>query len=185
MNLKDENASFALLKAVGDAIQGHIAETRVDHLATLLEHYDEDGSPKFTVRLPDGTKVATIILPEAKESFEVQNEVAFLEWVWENRPDLVEEVHVPPQVAMDYEQVSVTGRAQLLKGLSAGPDGIAFDSQTGLVVEGVAYKPAGRPTSFSVRYETEGRERVIDAWRTGELQHLVGSDVLPQIGGTS
>ena len=100
----------------------------------------------------------------------------------EHRPNSIEEVVVPPQPELRYEAVSERSKAALLRSLAHdGP--IAFEAKTGEVVGGIRYMPAGRASSFQVRFETEGRARVIDAWRTGQLAGLVGTDVLPQIEG--
>jgi hypothetical protein len=50
-------------------------------------------------------------------------------------------------------------------------------------VDGVEYVPAGTPKSFTVRYEKGGQERVIEAWRGGELPGIEPGTSLPQIGG--
>lgn len=183
MSLRDQNLHLALMKAIADAVSGFMAELREDHLQTLLQHYDDTGSKSLAVNLPDGTKVATISLPEGKEFFEVHDEVAFLQWAKENRPELVETVVVPPQPEMTFEKVDPSKAKKFLAGLDHQGD-LPFDPKTGEVPEGVTYKPVGRPKSFQVRYEPEGRDRVIDAWQGGELAELFGSSMFPQIGAS-
>ncbi len=180
-NVRDENLRLALVKAVADEIAAGMTQLRASHLEALVEQYDETGNKSFSVRLPNGMKVATITLPEGKEYFEVANEAEFLAWMRQNHPDTIETVTVPPQPEMTYEQVSPKAATALLKSLTAAGEG-AIDV-AGEIVPGVQYHPVKTPSSFSVRYEPEGKARVIDAWRTGELAGLVGTDVLPQIGG--
>jgi len=185
MNLRERNLQLALLKAVADAVQKAMAELREDHLVTLLDSYDNVGVKAFVVKLPGdpSLKVATITLAEQKEAYEVTDEKAFLKWSAANRPDSVETVITPTVRKRTFKQVNPRAQTAYLKELRPGDGGIAFDPTNGEVVEGVTYRPAGRPKSFAVRYETEGRDRLIDAWRLGELADIVGSDVLPQIGG--
>lgn len=182
MGLKEENLRLATVKAIADAIAGIIAEMREEHFNLLLEQYEADGNKQFSVKLPSGDKVATITLTEQRRSFEIKDDRAFLRWMQDNRPESVETVTVPPQPELVYESVKPRAIRSLLNRLDWA-DGHCVDSDTGEIVDGVVYCPAGRPKTFSVRYEADGRERVIDAWRQGELAELLGPDVLPQIGG--
>jgi len=182
MSMRDDNLRLTLMKAVADTVAKFMAEAREQRLPDLLDFYDDNGSKSLSVRLPDGTKVATISLPEKKEFFEVTDKVAFLTWAREHHPEWIETVVVPPQPEITYEEVSETQANRYLKGLAHQGD-VAFDGKTGEVVDGVTYHPKGRPTSFSVLWEGEGKERIIDAWRTGQLAEIVGTDVLPQIEG--
>jgi hypothetical protein len=183
VSLRDENLRIALTKAIADAMAGAMAKLREAHFATLLEQYDEVGTKQFSVALPDGTKVATITLTEKKEAFEVTDEIAFLTWAQENLPeDAIHEVVVPPVPEMRFIEVDPKAQAALIKRLDHRGD-LAFDPETGQAVDGITYRPAGRPSQFAVTYvnKDEGRERLIDAWRAGDLAELVGTDVLPAI----
>ena len=181
MSLRDDNLRLALTKAIADIIAESMVSLRAEHFNVLLEQYEEVGTKQFTVKLPDNTKVATITLAEQKETYEVVDEVAFLNWARQASPESVETITAPPVPALEYEQVKPSARAALLKRLDHSGY-LPFDPQTGEVPDGVEYRPAGRQKSFSVRYEPEGRAQVVDAWRTGALADLVGNDVLPQIG---
>jgi hypothetical protein len=181
MSVRDDNLKLALTKAIADVVSEAMAHMRNEHFNVLLEQYEDAGTKQFSVKLPDGTKVATITLTEQKEAYEVTDEVAFLQWMRRQDPDGIETVTVPPQPEWTYEQVKDRTKAATLKRLEHVGD-MPFDPITGELVEGVTYRPAGRPKGFQVRYESEGRAQVIDAWRTGALAELVGSDVLPQIG---
>jgi len=181
MSLRDQNLHMALMKAIADAVSGFMGDLREEHLDTLLRYYDDTGSKSLAVNLPDGTKIATITLPEGKEFFEVHDEVAFLEWVKANHPNLLEEVVVPPQPEMRFQRVEPAKAKKFLAGLDHEGE-LPFDPATGEVPDGVTYKPVGRPKSFQVRYESEGRDRVIAAWQQGDLTQLFGSGMFPQIG---
>lgn len=181
MSLREDNLRLALTKAIADVIADAISQMRSDHFQVLLEQYEDVGTKQFTVKLPDNTKVATITLAEQKESYDVVDEAAFLDWVRQVSPESVETITAPPVPAMEFDQVKPSARTTLLKRLEHSGY-LPFDPVTGEVPDGVEYTPAGRPKSFSVRYEPEGRAHVIDAWRTGQLAELVGDDVLPRIG---
>lgn len=180
MNLRDDNLRLALTKAIADVIAESMATMRADHFDVLMQHYEDSGTKSFTVKLPDGTKVASITLSEQKESYDVVDDAAFLDWAREHDPDMVRTISAPPVPALEYQEVKPAAKAAFLRRLQHSGS-LPFDPVTGEVPDGVEYKPAGRPKSFSVRYEPDGRAQVIDSWRTGQLTDLVGSDVLPRI----
>lgn len=181
MTLRDDNLRLVLAKAIADALAGAMGGLREDHFDVLLEQYQETGTKQFVVKLPDETKVATITLTEQKESYEVTDPQAFLDWMRDTNPDGIETVEIPATEAYSYAQVRPRAQDAVVKRLDHVGD-MALDPATGEIVPGITYRPAGRPKGFQVRYETDGRHQVIDAWRTGALAELVGSDVLPQIG---
>jgi hypothetical protein len=178
VSLRDENLRLAVTKAVADVIYGAMAEMRDGHFDVLMAGYEEEGNKQFTVKLPDGTKIATITLVEQKEAFEVGDPVAFLEWMKEHRPDSIETVTQP---AWEYCQVTPRSQTAMLKRLDFN-NGVVFDRETGEVPDGVAHLPAGRPKGFQVRYEPKGREDAIEAWRSGTLDELMGATDVLRIG---
>ena len=189
MSLREQNLTFAFLKAVADAVEAELRRMRDDHTATLVEEWREEGSKSWNVRLPGGPKVATITLSEPKATSTVVDEVAFLEWCEANRSDAVETATTPaiPAVeavpARSYRRVAPKAQTALLAGFKPIPSGDLVDPDTGSLVDGVKHAPAGEPKSFSVRYETDGRDALALAYRAGELDHLASGSVLPQIGG--
>ena len=60
--------------------------------------------------------------------------------------------------------------------------GDTYITDDGEPVAGVEYVPAGTPKSFTVRYAPGGQERVIEAWRSGELAGIEPGKNLPRIG---
>lgn len=187
MNLKDRNLRFALLKAVADAINEELAGERADHLVDLRERYDESGVKSFDVKLPDGTKVAGISLSIPKAATEVTDEEVFTQWCRDNFPTAITEHVIPAQPAVVLPAtpertvyvVDPKLTATLLKDAKI-VDGVPF-TKDGLLIEGVEHKPAGDPKSFSVRYETDGRDALAVAYRAGELDHLVAGSTLPAL----
>lgn len=186
MSLRESNLRLALTKAIADTIAEHLVEMRQEHFEALLEQYTENGIKQFSVKLPDGTKAATVTLSEQKAVYEVTDAAKFLDWARAKRPEAIETIQVPAQEAYEYDQVNKRAEERLLKSLDHQGD-LPFDAVTGEIVEGVTYRPAGRPKSFSIRFETDGRAKVLDAWRVGDLAEIAGTDVLPRItaGGES
>lgn len=187
MNLRDRNLRFALLKAVADAINEELTNERTDHTIDLRARYDDEGTTGFDVKLPDGTKVAKISLSIPKPSTDVVDEEAFTAWCRDNFPTAVTEHLIPAQPAVvlpatparTVHVVDPKLTATLLKDAKV-VDGMVFD-QNGTLIDGVEYKPAGAPKSFSVRYESDGRDALAVAYRAGELDHLVAGTALPAL----
>lgn len=192
MSLKESNLRFVLLKAVADAVTEELAQMRAGHLGSLLERYDEEGTKSFSVRLPgNGALIAALTLPEPKDTYEVIDEAAFTTWFAANHPDAVSTEMIPGEpehtvvVPATRDQTITTinpkNRTAILKALESTDDGQVVDTVTGSFVEGVKFSPGRRPDKFSVRYETNGREQLAGAYRTGELDELVGGTSLPPI----
>lgn len=190
MNLRDRNLRFALLKAVADAINEELALERGDHTRDLRARYDDEGTKSFDIKLPGGGKVATISLSIPKPSTTVVDEDAFLAWCQQNMPTSIIEHTIPAEpervIPATPERTVYTVDdgmvAAVLKGTRpVDPAGGVVVDEDGLVVDGVEYKPAGAPKSFSVRYETSGREDLAVAYRSGELDHLIAGTTLPQL----
>lgn len=193
MNLRDRNTRFALLKAMRDAIDEELTLERADHTDLLRAQYDEVGVKSFDVKLPGGGKVGTISLSVPKADTIVRDEEALLAWCRENMPSAVIEERVPaqPEVVIPATPARTVYRVDdamvtaLLKGsrpVDPTSGGLVVDDD-GVVIEGVEYVPAGRPKSFAVRYERDGREALALAYRAGELDHLLGGSTLPMLEG--
>lgn len=191
MKLGDRNLRFALLNAVHLAIKAELDAERADHTADLRELYEDSGVKSMDVKLPGGSKVATISLSVPKASTDVVDEAALLEWATESAPWLVETIHhpevpaytVPAVPAYDEHRLDREYLAEWVKGVKPTGSGEVVDPDTGEVVPGITHTAEGAPKSFSVRYATDGRDDLARAWRDGELEHLTGGSVLPAIGG--
>lgn len=194
MILRDHNLRFALLKAVADAINDELAGERSDHTLALRERYDDEGVKAFDVKLPaGGGKVATISLSVPKATTKVVDADAYTAWCRVNMPTAVTEHTTPAGVAwVETIQHPATPAETvysvdpgmtnvLLAGASpVGGPGEVVD-EDGLIIDGVEYTPAGKPKSFSVRYERAGREALALAYRDGRLDHLLGGSTLPAL----
>lgn len=189
MSLLEDNTRFALLKAIVDAATAEIAYMREQHTGRLVERYQDEGTQSFAAKLPDGTKVASLILTVPKPSLEVKDPEAFLKWVKANHEVAVETVTheavpeqvIPASAEWSEEVVKPKALTTLLEGFQVTEDGVV-DTTTGTFVDGVELKPALAPSQFSVRYEKGGRDRLADAYRSGKLDDLAAGTSLPQLG---
>lgn len=178
--LKEQNLTFLLIKTLADVVKTETDKHRAELMEVLLAQFEDTGNKSYSVHIPGAEKVATFTIAEPKPTHKVDAE-ALLEWCKVNRKDLVETIEHEPVPARteyrlrdDVEKV-ITGEYNLAGTMYINPDGIH--------VEGVEYVPAGTPKSFTVRYEKQGQDRVIQAWRGGELAGIEPGSSLPQIGG--
>jgi hypothetical protein len=183
MNLRDRNLRIALLRTLAKAVNDELALEREGHLSDLLDRYDEDGTTSFTVLLPgDSAGLGKIILNEGKASWDIDG-AELLEWAKEHAPTMVRETVVPPQPEMRFQELwpaSVAALEKRLDWVEVEGEYVAVDTATGQIVPGVTYKPAGRPSQFQVRLSAQGKERVIRAWASGQLNEIARG-ALPQI----
>ena len=181
-NLKERNLRFLLMKTLSDMVKTETDGERAELMAELLEQFENTGTKSFSIQVPGAEKVATFTIAEPKPGHKV-DAGELLAWCQSNRPDLVETLEHPMVPAWtehklrpDVEKV-ITSEYKLA--------GDTYISDEGEPVAGVEYVPAGTPKSFSVRYEKGGQERVLEAWRGGELGAITPGKNLPQIGGTA
>lgn len=179
MNLKERNLKFLLMKTLSDMVKTETDTERAELFADLLAQFNDTGTKSFSIQVPGAEKVATFTIAEPKPGHKVNDE-ALLAWCLVHRPDLVETLIHPAvdewtehKLRSDVEKV-ITSEYKLA--------GDTYVTDEGEPVEGVEYVPAGAPKSFSVRYEKGGQERVIEAWRSGELAGIEPGKNLPQIG---
>jgi hypothetical protein len=191
MSLKDDNLRFTVLKAIADAVQDEMTRLRASHMTALLERYDDEGTKSFEIRLPGlDTVVATISLSVPKDSIEHTDPEAFEAWLEKNHPHavIVEEIPaqpehtvvVPASPARTERFIDPKALTAVMKQFKATPDGVV-DTATGVMVDGVENKPGGRPRSFSVRYEADGRDLITQSYRDGKLNSIVSGGPLPAI----
>lgn len=180
--LKDKNLRFLLMKTLADLVAAEVGDARGDLMDDLLSQFDDLGVKSFTVKIPGAEKVATFTIAEPKPTTKVDGG-ALLDWCLANRPDLTRVIEHPAKEA--WEEVVLADDA--LKVLSdelalAGED---FYTPDGEQVPGLKYLAAGRPKSFTVRYEKGGQDRVIEAWRAGDLAGIEPGRNLPAIGNNT
>lgn len=195
LNLRARNTRLALLKTFADAIKDALDQERADHLEALRTRYVEEGTKSFDVKLPNGVKVAAISLSIPKATTEVTDPEALLNWAVENAPTLVEEVAhpavpeqiIPAQPAWTEQRVDpkrVTAFIEdHVKPVDASERGPVVDLATGTIVEGITFTPEDDPKSFSVRFTSDGRLDIVEAYRSGLLAELLPGTPLPVIGG--
>lgn len=195
MKTGDRNLRVAVLKAIADAINTALDAERTEHLGMLVERYDDEGMKSFDVRLPangDGerVKVATISLAIPKDSIDV-DEADLYAWALDNAGTLLKEELIPAQPeqiipAQPEQRIRVLDRkrvTEFLKDVKPGPAGSVVHTDTGEIVDGLTHVPGARPKSFSVRFETDGRDELARAWRNGHLEHVLDATPLPALGG--
>lgn len=173
---KDERLAFILRKTVADYVAGEVKDERSEVLAELLELWDEHGVKQVSVNLPEGEAIATITLSQPSPSTRITDDDAFIAWAEEHYPEAVETVtekKVHPDllkvIAQEYPEAE--GRHYTAEG----------DEVPGVKT----HTPA--PSSFSVKYSkgNASRERLMEAWRSGELAQLDTGATIPQLGGGS
>jgi hypothetical protein len=188
LSLKDANTRFALLKAFADAIYSEIASNREIHTARLVERYMDEGTKSFDVLLAGGVKVGSISLTIPKPTTTVTDPAAFLAWCGENRNEDVRWVEGRPAVVVPategHYEVDPKATTTILTESRPADDGAVVDV-AGVLIDGVTYTNGAAPTSFSVRYEPDGREALALAYRRGELNELASGSALPAIGAAS
>jgi hypothetical protein len=149
-------------------------------LADLLGIYKDTGNKSWTVTLPSGDKVATFTIAEPKPGHKVNND-ELLAWCRSNRADLVETLSHPAVPA--WTEYRLRGDVEKVITSEYKLAGDTYITDDGEPVAGVEYVPAGTPKSFTVRYAPGGQERIIEAWRGGELAGIEPGKNLPMIGG--
>ncbi|MGY2747253.1 hypothetical protein [Arthrobacter sp. UYCu723] len=180
--LKEQNLRFLLMKTLTDMVKTETDAGRGELMEVLLAQFEETGTKSFSVGIPGAEKVATFTIAEPKPGHKV-NDAELLEWCQANRPDLIEKVEHPQIDAWtelrlaDRTEKCITTEYKLAKD--------TYITEDGEPIPGVEYIPAGTPKSFTVRYEKGGQERVIEAWRSGELGTIEPGKTLPQIGGAA
>lgn len=177
--LKDRNLRFLLMKTMSDMVKGETDAERKELMEALLAQFEETGTKSFSIGIPGAEKVATFTISEPKPGHKV-DPAALLAWCQENRPDLVETIEHPAVEAFTEHKLRDDIEKVITKEYKLAKD--TYITDDGEPVAGVEYIPAGTPKSFTVTYVKEGQQRVIDAWRGGELGNITPGTNLPQIG---
>lgn len=185
-NMRDENLRLAWIKAFSDSLADYLKEMREDHLAMLVKSYGESGNKSFDVLLPDGTKVGSVSLAQAKGYDSVTDEAALIEWA-EQFPDAVVTSVTPERVVPETVIPAVTTKRvdprwldELTKNALEGDDGELLNAE-GELIPGIKRVPQPAPDKFSIRFEKNGRERIAMAYKRGQLSGLSEGTPLPQI----
>lgn len=179
MSIKTENLRIALIKTFADALMDYMKDARGEHLEQLLEKYQEEGTKSFAIVLPDGTRVGNITIPEGKPSDQTVDEAALFEWA-EAQGGVDEEV-IPATKKRIVKKVRASWLADKIKNAIEGDDGELVDPATGEAIPGVRRVPGKAPSSFTITYAKDGREKIATAYRRGLLNDLAAGSALPQI----
>lgn len=176
MSLKTDLLGFVLRKTIADLTAAIVKGERAEKLEQLLELHEDTGAKQVAVKLPSGEQVATLTIAQPSPKHRV-DEGRLLAWCRENRPDLVETIEHPATEAWTEEKVTADALSKIDATVVDG-DWITADGEQ---VDGV-HTVTPDPSSFTVKYATGGQDRIIDAWRSGELAAINPGDPLPQIG---
>lgn len=178
---KENNLRFLLLKTLADLVKAEAETGRAELLPTLLEQYRETGNKSFSIHIPGAEKVAQFTLAEPKPGHKV-DDAELLRWCEWHRPDLVEEVKHPAVEAWTERKLRDDVSKVIPKEYKLAAN--TYITDDGEPIDGITYVPAAEPKSFTVTYEggKQGQQRVIDAYRGGELATITPGHSLPQIG---
>ena len=152
MSLRDTSARVAALTVLRDMVDEELVRSRRVMFAELSEAHDEDGVKSVDVKV-SGRKVGSASLAQPKPKPVVTDERAFGEWVAATYP------------AEIVRTVSPGFRTQLLKVAEDVGDGEVCDPESGDIIPGIVWQDATDPTTFSLRFDKEGREMVALALR--------------------
>lgn len=168
MAKREDHLQMALINAMAQAVDAEAKEVRAKYLKVALEAYEEEGGKVFDVFMPgEELPIGKITLKQPSEEFEVDT-AALIAWALENAPQMLETVEVPAVAATTYKRLWPASLAALQE--RATKDPITGEVRDGdVVVEGLKYKPAGKPTSFGVTFVKGKKEALLEAYRKGTL----------------
>lgn len=151
--LSEAAARSAVLKTLLDEVKTAYEQSRKEVRAAMVEQ----GAERVAASLPDGTKVAQIVLSQPRETIGVDDR-AFLEWVRENHED---ELVIPPVTVRSSFRDAILARLTIVGGQ-------VVDTKTGQVVEWAHVNPAGEPYP-TTKLITGGKEAILAAWNDGVI----------------
>lgn len=153
MKLSEAAARSAVLKTLLDEVKAAYEQSRKEVHAAMVEQ----GAERVAAALPDGTKVAQIVLSQPRESIGIDDR-AFLEWVRENHEG---ELVIPPVTVRSSFRAAVLGQLTIVRGE-------VVDTKTGQVIEWAHVNPAGEPYP-TTKLVTGGKEAILAAWNDGTI----------------
>lgn len=162
-NLGEQLLEEAVLTVLDKEVDAALKKTRMTTQETL-ETFDLE---KVGVRLPDGTKVASVVGTNPPPKPEVTDEDAFVEWVVAHAPDeVVTRTVIVTEVRPAYRTQLLEQMAERKAPEVVTPDGEIHE------VPGVTMKEGTRTHSMRFEGGDAGRALVAQAWATGQLRHL-------------
>lgn len=153
----------AVLSVIGDRLGDALKAARTT-TQTSLEETDVE---KQGVRLPDGTKVASISAVNPDPKPEITDQEKFIDWVTKHAPGEVTERQVTiREVRPAYLTALV---AEMTK--AKAPEAVVEGGEV-VTVDGVKMKQGTRTHSLRFEGGDEGRAKVVAALLSGDLAHL-------------
>lgn len=149
-NLKDLAIQLATTNLVADLVAEHKDKLR----AEMADAFAELGSDSVKVTVED-ERIGKVSLVEPKIKAVVSDNLELLTWVTYNRPDEV------------VTEVRESFKKYLLDNVEILDDGSAVLKTTGEIIPGITGR---RSTPYvSTRFETDGREKLTNAIKTGKV----------------
>lgn len=172
---QEQRLAWLLRKTVEDFVKKEVASERGDIFDDLMERYEEDGVKQVVVKLPNGEAIATLTIAQPKPKTSYKDMEALEAWVAETDPEAVEKVtytRIKPEKLAELEKTTT-----VVDGKHFTPDG---EEVPGMVTT----TPA--PSSFSVKYAAgdDSRERLLQAWKSGDLAGIDTGSTVPAIDWT-
>jgi hypothetical protein len=160
-------AEQALTEAVLAALEKKVGSALKTHRTSMQDALEGFDIEKLGVRLPDGTKVASIVGVNPDPTPVVADEDALIEWVSQHAPDeIVTRTVVVTEIRPAY-------RTALFDEMTKrkAPETVTGDGE---IVEVPGIKMRESTRSHQVRFEDgdTGRDLVAAAWAAGDLSHL-------------
>lgn len=174
MSIKENNLEFVLKKTIADLVTDEVKADRAERFKELKKVFDDLGVDRFIVELPDGEKVAALSIMKPKPKLNI-NEDVLIGWLEANGyEDLIIEKEIPARVEryISKDFIEDIGLQQLEDGTFVTSDGVPVDGVEFVFPE---------PSSFTVRYEKGGQDRLVEAYKSGELAGISAGATLPQI----
>ncbi|MFM9777054.1 hypothetical protein [Streptomyces scabiei] len=165
MSLKDAATREAVLKTLLDAVKQEYDAARAETQTLLDAASEETGTRQVAVGIPDGPDIATVSLSSGEAAAKVTDTDAFTAWVRENYESEIKRQLVTT-VQPAFEKKLLAEVTAIGTGEWADANGVLHE------VPGVAMAPA-RARTHSVRFKKDGRDQVMEAWRSGRLNGVV------------
>jgi hypothetical protein len=161
--------ALALEEAVLNIVQKRVADALKTHREKVQEVIEDTDTERQGVRLPDGTKVASIsaVNPDPKPT--VDDEDAFVAWVAKHHPDEVTTRRVL------VTEVRPAFMKTLLETMTERKAAEAVTAGGEIVeVPGVTMKEGTRTHTLRFEDGDAGRAAVVAALSAGQFRHLDG-----------
>lgn len=152
MSLPEAAARAAVLKTLLDKVKAAYERARTDVATAMIEQ----GAERVSAALPDGTKVAQLVMTQPKPAIVLDDE-AFLAWCETNFPD---EITTVRRVRSSFE-------AAMLAQLVIVADDVVH-TRTGESVEWAKVRAAGEPYPTTKLVEG-GKDAIERAWHEGAI----------------